>query len=91
MLDVDAEVERQLKLLDTTGTDHRKLREEAIAEGFKDEPCPRNDCDRLFLAHAHFIRCELSGECPMVSKSLRHEDGTLKTMLDMLLEEQPAT
>ena len=84
--DDSEEIERQLQILDKTGTDHRKLRDEAIAEGFKDERCPRDGCGRLLLAHAHFVQCELHGECPMVSKSLRHEDGTPKTMLDMIVE-----
>ena len=91
MLRTDAEeIERQLQILDKTGTDHRKLREEAIAEGYKDERCPGEGCGRLYLAHAHFVYCELQGECPMVSKSLRQEDGTPKTMLDLMVEGQPA-
>ncbi len=78
-------VEQQLQLLDGTGHDHRKSRADAIAEGYTDEVCPKEGCGRLFLAHCHFVICELHGECPMVSKSLRHDDGTPKTMLDMLV------
>lgn len=42
-----------------------ELREEAIAEGYKDETCSK--CGTLFEAHKHFILCN-SRPCPMVSE-----------------------
>lgn len=43
-----------------------QIREEAIAEGYKDETCPK--CGTLFEAHKHFILCD-SRPCPMISTS----------------------
>lgn len=37
---------------------------EAVAEGLKDETCPR--CSAVFYAHIHFVRCE-NRPCPMIS------------------------
>ena len=44
--------------------DREKLRQEAIAEGFKDETCAK--CGTLFEAHIHFVRCD-ADDCPMKS------------------------
>lgn len=41
-----------------------ELREEAIAQGYKDETCPK--CGTLFEAHKHFVLC-YSRPCPMMS------------------------
>ena len=43
-----------------------KLREEALAEGYKDQKCPK--CEALLLANHHFLICDTS-ECPMRSKT----------------------
>lgn len=39
-------------------------REQALAEGYKDEICSR--CKKLFEAHIHWIRCD-ANPCPMKS------------------------
>jgi uncharacterized C2H2 Zn-finger protein len=39
-------------------------RDQAIAEGYKDEACPK--CGAVFEAQIHFIRCDAK-PCPMVS------------------------
>ena len=41
-----------------------ELHKEALAEGYKDEKCPK--CGTMFLAHHHFVRCN-EAECPMKS------------------------
>lgn len=42
----------------------RQRREKALAEGYRDETCPK--CGTPFEAQIHFIRCEAT-PCPMVS------------------------
>jgi hypothetical protein len=65
------EIETAISLLDEkTKQEHDKC----IKEGLKDEFCPK--CNRLFLAHIHFIACD-NDQCPM-------SNG--KTFFDMLLE-----
>ena len=51
-----------------------------LAEGFKDKVCPK--CGVVYLAHHHFINCELGryGECPIVSKS--NPKSILQQLLD---------
>lgn len=68
-------MEKQIKaavaLLDQAA---KKDHDNCIKEGLKDEFCPK--CNRLFLAHYHFVRCE-NKPCPM-------SNG--KTFLEMLGE-----
>lgn len=59
-------------------TDRERLRQEAIAEGYKDETCPK--CGTLFEAHIHFIRCDAE-PCPMKSTK------DTRSLLDRLLDE----
>lgn len=44
-----------------------KRHSDALAEGYKDEKCPK--CKTIFLAHMHLVRCEHAphGNCPMVT------------------------
>ena len=39
---------------------------EALAEGYKDEVCPK--CEQVFLSHHHFVNCIYAHceDCPMV-------------------------
>ena len=55
--------------------EQRKDHDECIAEGYKDEFCPK--CGELFLANVHFVRC-YAKDCPM-------SNG--KTLLDMWKEQ----
>lgn len=56
---MDKRIENAIALLDdATRLEHDKC----IAEGLKDEICPQ--CGEVFLAHIHFIRCNMKG-CPM--------------------------
>ena len=48
--------------------DLERLQHEALAEGYKDETCPK--CGTEFKAYHHFIRCD-SKPCPMISKDQR--------------------
>lgn len=68
-----------------------RLHREALEEGYKDELCSKEGCGRIFLAHKHFIMCEPPEECPMISKSLKHENGKPKSFLDMLTGEDKLT
>jgi len=52
----------------------KKKHDECITQGLKDEICLK--CDRLFLAHIHFVACE-NKPCPM-------SNG--KTFWDMWIE-----
>jgi hypothetical protein len=71
----EAESKAAIKFCIDTSMDVEARRNEAIAEGYKDEVC---DCGRLFLAHHHFVRCDVSG-CPM-----RSADG--KSLAQMMLD-----
>lgn len=57
-------------------------REQALADGYKDETCPK--CGALFEAQIHFVRCDAK-PCPMVSTKdprtifERLQDETLTT------------
>lgn len=51
--------------------------QEALAEGYKDEICPK--CKTVLLAHHHLVNCPDSS-CPM-----RAKDG--KSLLEMILGE----
>lgn len=42
--------------------DAEKKHQEALAEGYKDEVCPK--CGAVFLAFIHFVMCSDAG-CPM--------------------------
>lgn len=44
--------------------DNSTLREQALAEGYKDEVCPK--CGTLFEAQIHLVRCD-ARPCPMIS------------------------
>ena len=35
----------------------RTLHAEALEEGYKDEVCPKTDCEIVLLAHKHFLLC----------------------------------
>lgn len=71
------ELEKELQELDKEGL---RLRNEAMAEGHKDEKCPK--CETILLAHHHLIICEYasSGNCPMVKDT--------ESLLDKLCPEK---
>jgi ribosomal protein S27AE len=56
--------------------DTKKLREQAIAQGYKDDICPK--CSTVLLAHHHFVACNYArtNNCPMSNNT---------SLLDMLL------
>lgn len=60
-------------------TERDRLHAEAIAEGYKDETCPK--CGTLFEAHIHFIRCDAES-CPMKSTK------DTRTLLDMFVGDE---
>lgn len=62
----------------------KKKHDAAIAEGHTDDVCPR--CDRVLLAHQHFLRCR-DTECPQVS---RGKDGKPLTLVDIAAGAEPA-
>lgn len=68
------------KILVGLDKEELRLRNEGVAEGYKDEKCPK--CDTIFLAHKHLIMCEhaSSGNCPMVTDT--------KSLLDKLCPEK---
>lgn len=53
--------------------------EKCIAQGYKDEICPKCDC--VFLAHHHFVNCNIE-TCPMSNGM------TLFQMMDEQLKSQ---
>ncbi|MFZ2769659.1 MAG: hypothetical protein WAZ50_00860, partial [Minisyncoccia bacterium] len=62
----------------------KRLHAEAVAEGLKDEVCPR--CESVLLAFQHFLRCDPE-KCPMIA---RNPDGTPKPdLLEQLLGSIP--
>ena len=66
-------------LLASLSPEDIERRKVAIAEGYKDEQCPK--CGQIFLAFHHFVMCHevRCGTCPMVSNN--------KSLLDMMLED----
>jgi hypothetical protein len=58
-------------------TEDRNYHAEAIAEGYKDEVCPK--CNVNFPAEIHFVRCEAES-CPMIST----KDS--RTLLEMFID-----
>lgn len=68
-------MDERLKLaLNNLSPELKVEHDKCIAEGLKDEFCPK--CDRLFLAHHHFVRCN-EKSCPM-------SNGV--SFLDMMIE-----
>jgi hypothetical protein len=67
----------------------RELHEQALGEGYKDEVCPKADCEAVLLAHHHFLRCDPKS-CPMISRQNLNSDGQPKTLLEMLAEKNEA-
>ncbi len=63
----------------------RKLHEQALGQGFKDEICPETRCSIVLLAHQHLVRCDPTS-CPMISRQNLNPDGQPKSLLDTLAE-----
>lgn len=66
-------IENAILLLDEDG---RGRHTAALAEGYTDEVC--SECEVVFLAHKHFVRCNFK-ECPMIGTDRR-------SLLDRLTE-----
>lgn len=61
--------------IDSLSETDKKLHDESLSEGYKDEICPT--CGVVFLAHKHLVRCYIK-PCPM---------SCGKSLLDLWMEE----
>ena len=79
---IDTEISR-------LGENGRRLHDQALLEGYKDEVCPEARCGVVLLAHHHFLRCDHAA-CPMVSRQNLNSDGNPKNLLETLIDIIPS-
>lgn len=62
--EVEAAIALRVSIGSITAEEFKKLYDEAVGEGYKDEVCR---CGTIFLACSHFVNCA-SPDCPMKTK-----------------------